>query len=65
MTSGNLFLLAEVLGHSSTKTTKIYAHLMPAHLARARDAVCIPFVTSESADLPESEAEIAQGEPLH
>lgn len=37
----DLFLLAEVLGHSSTRTTKIYAHLMPNHLARARGAVAI------------------------
>jgi hypothetical protein len=28
-----------VLGHSDTRVTKLYSHLLPEHLARARDAV--------------------------
>ncbi len=35
----DMFLLAQVLGHSETKMSKTYAHLLPAHLERARDAV--------------------------
>lgn len=35
----DLFLLAEILGHSSTKITELYAHLLPGHLERARNAV--------------------------
>jgi integrase len=35
----DLFLLAQVLGHSNTSTTKLYSHLLPGHLARARNAV--------------------------
>lgn len=46
----DLFLLAEVLGHSSTRTTKIYAHLMPDHLARARGAVAVRPDTSTVVD---------------
>lgn len=35
----DMFLLAQVLGHSETRTSKIYAHLLPNHLERARNAV--------------------------
>ena len=35
----DLFLLARVLGHSDTRVTKLYSHLVPEHLARARNAV--------------------------
>jgi integrase len=63
-TQPDLFLLAEVLGHSSTKTTKIYAHLMPGHLARARDAVCIPM-TAEAAEPAEPDDGALDGELLH
>jgi integrase len=38
----DLFLLAQVLGHSHTRVTEIYSHLLPDHLAKARDAVNIP-----------------------
>jgi len=34
-----LFLLAHVLGHSHQRVTELYAHLLPDHLARARNAV--------------------------
>jgi integrase len=37
----DLFLLARVLGHSDTRVTRLYAHLLPDHLARARDAVSL------------------------
>jgi integrase len=35
----DLFLLAHVLGHSHQRVTELYAHLLPDHLARARNAV--------------------------
>jgi len=35
----DMFLLAEVLGHSHTRVTELYSHLLPQHLARARDVV--------------------------
>lgn len=35
----DLFLLAKVLGHSDTTVTRLYAHLLPGHLARGRNAV--------------------------
>jgi integrase len=35
----DIFLLAKVLGHSETRTTRLYSHLLPDHLARARNAV--------------------------
>ena len=38
----DLYLLAQVLGHSHSRVTELYAHLLPEHLARARDAVNLP-----------------------
>ena len=35
----DLFLLAQVLGHSHQRVTELYSHLLPGHLSRARDAV--------------------------
>jgi integrase len=35
----DLFLLAQVLGHPHARTTELYAHLLPDHLARAKNAV--------------------------
>jgi integrase len=35
----DLVLLASVLGHSDVAVTKTYQHMLPDHLARARDAV--------------------------
>lgn len=35
----DLFLLAQVLGHSHTRTTELYSHLLPGHLLRAKNAV--------------------------
>lgn len=34
-----LLLLADVLGHSLTRVTELYTHLLPGHLDRARNAV--------------------------
>lgn len=34
-------LLAEILGHSTTRVTELYSHLLPGHLARAMDAVSL------------------------
>jgi integrase len=35
----DLFLLSEILGHSHERITQLYAHLLPGHLQRARNAV--------------------------
>jgi len=35
----DLFLLGRVLGHSHTRVTELYAHLVPEHLAAARNVV--------------------------
>lgn len=35
----DLYLLARILGHSDITVTKLYAHLLPDHLERARNAV--------------------------
>jgi integrase len=35
----DLQVLADVMGHSSTRTTLLYAHLLPSHRERARGAV--------------------------
>jgi hypothetical protein len=35
----DIFLLSKVLGHSEARTTKLYSHVLPDHLARARNAV--------------------------
>jgi integrase len=37
----DLFLLSKLLGHSHTRTTEIYSHLLPKHLERARNAVTL------------------------
>ncbi len=35
----DLFLLAQVLGHSTSRITELYSHLLPGHLGRAKNAV--------------------------
>jgi integrase len=35
----DLYLLSQVLGHSHERVTELYAHLLPGHLLRARNAV--------------------------
>ena len=35
----DLYLLAEILGHSQTRVTELYSHLLPDHLERGRNAV--------------------------
>jgi integrase len=35
----DLFLLAKILGHSHTRVTELYSHLLPNHLERGRNAV--------------------------
>jgi integrase len=34
-------LLGQVLGHSTTRVTELYSHLLPGHLERAREAVSL------------------------
>lgn len=43
----DLFLLAQILGHSSTRVTELYSHLLPGHLERARNAVSISPSTDQ------------------
>lgn len=45
----DLVLLAAVLGHSDIAVTKIYQHMLPDHLARARDAVSFASPVSPAA----------------
>lgn len=35
----DMFLLAQVLGHSHERVTELYSHLLPEHLSQARNAV--------------------------
>lgn len=35
----DMYLLAQILGHSHSKVTELYAHLLPDHLERARNVV--------------------------
>jgi len=44
----DLHLLAQILGHSHARTTRLYAHLLPEHLDRARDAVSFSSVSSKA-----------------
>ena len=48
----DLFLLARLLGHSDVTVTKLYSHLLPDHLERARNAVAftspVPFSEVEA-----------------
>ncbi|WP_437647800.1 tyrosine-type recombinase/integrase [Sorangium sp. So ce362] len=37
----DMYLLSQILGHSETRTSKLYAHLLPEHLERARGAVSL------------------------
>jgi len=32
-------LLAEILGHSDTAVTRLYGHVLPGHLAKAKNVV--------------------------
>lgn len=49
----DMFLLAEVLGHSHTRVTEIYSHLLPAHLAQARNVVDLSPTPRRSKPTPE------------
>jgi integrase len=48
-TTPDLYLLARVLGHSTTRVTELYAHLLPDSLGRARKAVAFPAAVSPAA----------------
>lgn len=37
----DLYLLAQILGHSHGRTTELYSHLLPDHLERGRNAVSL------------------------
>lgn len=39
MRESDLFLLGKILGHSTERVTELYAHLLPGHLERGRNAV--------------------------
>lgn len=47
----DLFLLSQVLGHSHTRVTELYSHMLPGHLERARNAVNVaPTMAATVAD---------------
>lgn len=48
-TTPDLFLLARILGHSHTRVTELYSHLLPDHLERARRAVSLPTALTPAA----------------
>lgn len=54
----DLFLLASVMGHSDITVTKLYSHLLPDHLARARNAVNFAPLTGEPRQAPVTAAEL-------
>lgn len=43
LAEADLVLLAEVLGHSDTQVTNLYKHMLPGHLARARNGNVVNF----------------------
>lgn len=49
----DMFLLAQVMGHSHERVTELYSHLLPEHLSRARNAV-------DLAPDPEAGEEVSQ-----
>ena len=53
----DLFLLAQVLGHSHGQVTELYSHLLPEHLAKARNAVNI---APKLAPAPEGEGDASK-----
>jgi integrase len=55
----DMSLLARVLGHSSQRVTELYAHLLPDHLARARNAVNLGPTLQTVATTVATEAKIA------
>lgn len=55
----DLKLLAEVLGHSDTAVTRLYTHLMPEHLKRAKNAVNIPSPIGPRATRQRAEARVS------
>jgi integrase len=57
----DLFLLGRVLGHSHTRVTELYAHLIPEHLAEARNVVTFaPTRATKPASTPEDVASAIQ-----
>jgi Phage integrase family len=42
----DMFLLSQILGHSHEGVTRIYAHLLPTHMERARNVVNVSPATS-------------------
>jgi len=56
----DLFLLGRVLGHSHTRVTELYSHLLPEHLAEARNVVSFGGLAERVA---EAVAEIEKERP--
>lgn len=59
-TTGDMFTLAKILGHSHQRVTELYSHLLPDYLERARHAVNFPvpwygFDTVRSGDTVETQ----------
>lgn len=56
----DLFPLAHVLGHSHQRVTELDAHLLPGHLARARNALNLSPMLQTAAATVATEAETAK-----
>jgi integrase len=54
----DLQLLAQIMGHSSTKVTELYAHFLPGHLERGRNAVNLGPQTMAVTMAAETDAEL-------
>jgi integrase len=53
----DLFLLGKLLGHSHTRVTELYSHLIPEHLAEARNVVSFATEAASAAGT------VTKGEP--
>jgi integrase len=53
----DLFLLGRILGHSHSRVTELYSHLLPDHPAEARNVVSFPMLVAvDTAASPEVES---------
>jgi integrase len=61
----DIFLLGRVLGHSHTRVTELYSHLLPEHLAEARNVVMFAGAGERAAEavaeIKREKAEAASG----
>jgi site-specific recombinase XerC len=59
----DIFLLGRLLGHGHARVTELYAHLIPEHLAEARNVVTFAASAAPKPGRPEPPARATSGEP--